>query len=167
MLHVSNPLRTVALSTVALFFTAAPAQAQTGVVAVGHGTYQSPTTPNVTAFTFTVREANDGSTDGLVVVHAPTAIILATPTSHMRIGGSLLFAGEIFAILGSDPNLQVGQTAFAAVNDNGPGSTDGITGFGVIPLAFGNPTIQQIVAILGPPPPQDFRPLLSGNIWVR
>lgn len=167
MLHVRNPLLIVALSTVTLTLAAAPASAQAGVVSVGHGSYQSFTTPEVVPFVFIVREANDGSTHGFVIVRRPTAIIMATPTSHMRIGGSLLFAGEVFAILGNDPNIQVGQTAFTAVNDNGRGSTDQIAGFGVIPLTFGNPTIQQIVGLIGPPTPASFTPLLTGDIWVR
>ncbi|HEX6812765.1 MAG TPA: hypothetical protein VF384_14160 [Planctomycetota bacterium] len=88
-------------------------------------------------------------------------------TSHMRIGESVVFAGEVIADIGNDPNVQIGQTVFTAVNDNGPGVADDIASLSVVPASFGNPTIQQIVAVIGPPTAQSFTPVLSGDVWIR
>lgn len=165
-----RPLRrasaVAALSAVALAFPAAPsAQAHTQIVAAGHGTYEALTGPQILEFTFLVKQTSDGSTKGLAVWRGPDSVTVWQVSSSMQLGDTVLFAGEIVWTAGTPPpGHQVGITAFTAVNDNGPGPADEIASLSVVPAAFGNPTIQEIVAFLGPPPPSVFRTLLTGNI---
>lgn len=154
-------------AAVFLFPAAAPAQAETQIVAAGHGTYEALTSPSILEFTFLVKQTGNGSTQGLAIWHGPNSYIVWSVTSAMYIDETVLFAGEIVWILGTPPpGYSVGITAFTAVNDNGPGFTDEIASISVVPPEFGNPTIQAIVAFIGAPPAAAFRTLLSGNIWT-
>jgi hypothetical protein len=167
MLRMTKSMLTTVLTTTLLCLAAAPAQAQTGLVSVGAGTYQAFTAPVIVNFMFLVRETGNGGTQGLAVFRGPTGVVFWNVTSHMHIGNAVLFAGEVVLILGTDPNVHVGQTAFTAVIDNGHGSADEIASLSLVPPQFGNPTIQQIVGLIGPPTPSSFTPVLSGNILVR
>ena len=56
---------------------------------------------------------------------------------------------------------------FGAVDNGGWGSPpDEFVGPAFAPLALGNLTAQQILGLVGPPPPSAFQPLLFGNIRV-
>lgn len=170
MLRKSKSLLTVALTT--LFFAAAPAEAQ-GLVGIGAGSYDSPSNPgNVSRFSYFLTDRGNGEAGGLAVWVFPAATFVVRVSSFASYEWdgirSLAFAGTIVAIFGTPRGgATVGQTAFTAMRDNGRGSSDATVGFTVVPAQFGNPTIQQIIAINGPPPPQAWRPLLSGNIWTR
>jgi hypothetical protein len=155
-----------ALSAAALAFPAA-SSAQAQIVAVGHGTYEAFTQPSILEFTFLVKQTSNGSTQGLAVWKGPESVTVWNVSSAMKIDDTVLFAGEILWTLGTPPpGQEVGVTAFTAVKDNGPGFTDETASLSVVPAAFGNPTIQEIVAFIGPPPPAGFRTLLTGNIFT-
>ena len=155
-----------ALSAVALAFPAAQS-AQAQIVAAGHGTYEALSAPIVLEFTFLVKQTSDGSTQGMAVWKGPESVTVWNVSSSMQLGDTVLFAGEIVATLGNPPpGHVVGVTAFTAVKDNGPGFSDETASLSVVPAAFGNPTIQEIVAFIGPPPPANFRTLLTGNIYT-
>ena len=158
-----------ALSAAALLVPAAtPATAHGGAVAAGHGTYLAADQTTTLGFTFVVHEAHDGSIQGYALWKGPLSTTLWEVSSLMHVGEMVLFAGEIVGTTGTPPpGHAVGVTAATAVHDNGPGFMDDIASISVVPPEFGNPTIQQLVALFGPPPPQAFRPLLSGNIWTQ
>ena len=61
----------------------------------------------------------------------------------------------------------MGATGFVLFADNGGPGTDELSGFSFAPLAFGDLTIQQIVAILGPPPAGSLFPVVSGNVKLH
>ncbi len=170
MLRKVSSLLSAALSTMLVLSAGASAKAQAGPVTIGHGTFQAFTQPAVIDFTFVVAEAPSGSTRGFAMFGGfagPGSLLVMRVSSHMRIGATALFAGEVLVNIGNDPHVQVGQTAFTAVNDNGCGNADEIASLSLVPLPYGNPTIQQIVGLIGPPTPASFTPVLSGNIWAR
>ena len=156
------------LAAVLLAFSPAPARAQTGLVAAGHGSFLAFNGVDTLRFTFAVTGQIDGPTHGFAVWRGPNSVILWQVTSSTFLGQAVAFAGPIVAIVGTPPpGFAVGVTAFTAAQDNGPGSTDGTSSLSVVPAMFGNPTIQQIVALLAGGPPPVFLPLLSGNIWTQ
>lgn len=173
-----------ALSAAVLFFAAAPAAAQCGISAFGHGTYFSPTSQNTPSFTFFLTERHNGSVQGFAIWRGASSTIFFELSSAMYLpppyAGSLAAAGRILCIIGTPgPGLPatVGATAFFAVNDNGGNGPDENSGLSVIPSPFPVPippqfgnltTIQQITAF-GQATNRSitWRPLLSGNIRIR
>jgi hypothetical protein len=90
-------------------------------------------------------------------------------TSFMFIGNTFYAAGTITATHNTEGHFAVGDTHFVAVKDNGNGNGPVMDEFiqGNVPAAFGPLTIQQIIAIIGPPPPAIFRQGISGNIKLH
>jgi hypothetical protein len=167
-LRSGSSLTTIAATF--LFGSLAPAQ-QSEAFLIGHGTYQS-STQDTAYFDYVAKQHGDGSADGVAVWRVAGTIMLIRLTSSTLINGAMALAGPFVAVLGTPPppqfGIEVGGTAFFAVQDNGPGSADRTTGISAAPAAFGPLTIQQIIALGGGggPPPEAFRPLLSGNIRI-
>jgi hypothetical protein len=86
--------------------------------------------------------------------------------SYVEIGSTVFFAGTITHAVNTPPQFVVGGTGAFAVNDNGCCGmpADEFLGVVAVPPQFGNLTAAQIIALIGPPPPSQFAPLLSGNI---
>lgn len=116
---------------------------------------------------FSVVEMSDGSVagHGMFIDYIANGFIRFELSSFMFVGDSLGVAGEITAAVNAPPGLAVGMTIFFWVNDNDP-DTDEIASFGFVPPEFGNLTIQEVVALLGPPPPDFFTPLIAGDLKV-
>lgn len=181
-----------ALSAAALFFAAAPAEAQ-GLVSIGRGSYKSPNNPEQTShFAYYLSERRTGKVRGYAIWFFPKSTIVVrvtsygffklTPNSDKE---SLAFAGPIVAVFGtpSGPNAVVGRTAYSAFNDN-PDETAGFSvaprpadllappfNFPGVPPFLGDlTTIQQLfklLQILGPFGTPRWAPLTRGNVWVR
>ena len=136
-----------------LFSAAAPTQAQSAFVTGGHGRYVAFNQVDTLRFNFFVAAQAGGAAQGYALWRGPDSIILWQVTSAMTLGQTVAFAGPVVWTHGSPPpGYVVGAQAFTAVNDNGPGSADDIASISVLPQSYGNPTIQQIIAIAGPPP---------------
>lgn len=156
-----------AFSSVFLLLAPAPAQAQGQFVSAGHGTYLAADQTTVLEFTYVVRVSPNGSVQGFAAWRGPDSITIWRVDSAMFIDETLAFAGQIVSVFGSPPPGQVvGGTVFTAFKDNGPASVDETLSLSAVPPEFGNPTIQQIIALIGAPPPQAYRPLLTGNVWI-
>jgi hypothetical protein len=74
-------------------------------------------------------------------------------------------AGTVTRSISMPPQFAVGSTTFFCVRDN-RGAPDQFAGLGTVPPQFGNLTIQQIVALIGTPPPQAFSSQLTGFIRI-
>ncbi len=156
------------LSAAFLLLAPAPTQAQAGLVGAGHGTYSIANGQGTLEFTFFIAEGRNGASQGYAVWKGPGSIGLWRVDSFMFDDGALLFAGQVLAIEGSSSTpFQVGQTVFTGFRDNGFGAVDETVSLSAVPPQFGNPTIQQIVALIGSPPPGAWRPLATGGVWTR
>lgn len=135
-------------------------------IANGQGVYVDQSL-EVFSFTFSVVELPDGSVEGhgSFFDHVARRFILFELSSFMFVDGSLGVAGEITMAVNSPPQLAVGSTIFFFVNDNNP-DTDAFAGLGLVPPEFGELTIQEIVGLIGPPPPDAFTPLVAGDIRI-
>lgn len=185
-----------ALSLAIALTTAAPVQAQVGLVGVASGSYRGLTAPNpVLRFSYLVFGYGNGSADGLAIWRGPDSTIVWRVTSVMSVEftpgtTSQAFAGPIVAIFGTPPpGFAVGATAYTASNDDPDGTASldvvpppalvlaqltaliGSTAAAQVMAQVGNlSTIQQIVLLaqLVPfIPGPTFTPLLDGNIWIR
>ena len=118
-------------------------------------------------FGFSVSERSDGSVRGYGIVIEPGSrgYVLFEISSYMFVGDSLGMAGEIIRTVNSPPEFAVDTTLFFFVNDNNP-DTDEFAGPGLVPPELGHLTIQEIVALIGPPPPFVYQPLLAGNVRI-
>jgi hypothetical protein len=88
-------------------------------------------------------------------------------TSVMTVGDAVLMAGPVTLAVNAPPDYAVGNTAVLAVKDLGNGGGDPAPDEATGAVGPPNLTIQQIVAAWGPPPPQAYQPLQSGNIQVH
>jgi hypothetical protein len=156
-----------AFSALFLLFAPAPAQAQGQFVSAGHGTYLAADQTTVLEFTYVIKVNSNGSAHGFAAWRGPDSLTIWRVDSATFIDETLAFAGQVVAIFGSPPPGQVvGGSVFTGFRDNGPGSVDETLSLSVVPPEFGNPTIQEIIALIGAPPPQAYRPLLTGNVWI-
>jgi len=165
-----------ALAAAFLLSTASPGDAQAGgtgvtnpagAVAVGNGTYMGQNPPGIRAVTFSVQALPNGRVAGFAIFRDPSTngFFHMNVTSMMSLGGELAAAGPITMQAGSP--FPVGATAFFVVQDNGDGTlVPDQLALGVAPLFLGSLTIQEILGLVGPPPPQAFAPLLTGNIRI-
>jgi len=156
------------LSAVLLSFAAAPAApsapSHNQLVSRGHGSYLAFNQQVVLDFTYVVRGEENGTVEGFAIWRGPNSVTIWQVSSFTFVGEALVFAGPIIKVIGTPPpGHAVGLTAFTAVKDNG--SADETASLSVVPPQFGNPTVQQIIALIGPPPA--YLPLLSGSIWIR
>jgi len=161
-------LSSAAFATALVLSSAAPARAQADPVASGAGTFIAPN-GETHVFSFSVLVLPDGTIQGSARVLEPSsgAVVAMDVTSFQMVGDELAMAGPITLAQNAPPWFVLGATAFFAVDDDGVGPADGITGLSVVPPQFGNLTIQQIIALIGPPPPQAYAPLLSGDIKIN
>ena len=117
-----------------------------------------------------VVELPDGSIvgGGKLTNKAAGGWILFDLTSYTFIGNTLYAAGPVTKTRNTGGFFEVGDTFFMAVNDNGngAGSPDEFIEGGV-PAAFGLTTIQEILAVIGPAPPEFFRQGISGNFIIH
>lgn len=120
-------------------------------------------------YAFNCVQLPDGSVTGHLTSHEPASqsFVNVGISSAMHFGGWLTVAGEVTAAVNTPPRFSVGQTMFVVLADNDSGGPlpDQLAG-GLVPPFLGNLTIQQIIALIGPPPPAAFSPLLSSNIMV-
>jgi hypothetical protein len=146
---------------------AAPTQAQATPLGYGHGTYVSPNSQLAHQMAFSVVQMPNGTTHGHAIGFeaATHAFVFIDLSSSMFLGDTLAVAGTITISINMPPQFPVGGTAFFAVQDNA-GSPDLFAGLGSVPPQLGNMTIQQIIALIGPPPPQAYAPLISGNFRI-
>ena len=163
-------IRTVAcaaLSAAFLLSATAPVLAQASPLGSGGGRYLN-NRGETNQFAFSAVLLPNGSVKGHVVFHFPgaNAMVRMEVTSFTFIGGQLGLAGPITRAVNT-PTPLVGLTGFLALSDNGGPGTDKLTGFSFVPPQFGNPTIQQIIAFFGPPPPSVFFPVIDGNILIH
>ncbi len=165
-----------ALSASFLLGTASQSFAQGTPIGHGHlkgGPTPAAPAPSIIDLTFSLVELPDGSLvgSGKLTKKSDGTWILFDLTSYMFIGDTLYAAGPITEAFNTDdPRRQVGATFFVAIQDNGDGG-DGqaMDSFieGGVPAVFGPLTIQQIIASIGPPPPEIFRQGISGNIVIH
>lgn len=157
-----------ALSVAFLLGATAPGLAQGTPLGSGGGRYFNAQRGETNRFAFTAVQLPDGSANGVVTFHFPSgdAMVQMKVTSFMHIGPWLGLAGPVTKAVNT-PNPLVGLTGFLVLADNGGPGTDALTGFSFVPPAFGNLTIQQIIAILGPPMPAMFFPVIDGNIKIQ
>jgi hypothetical protein len=155
-----------ALSAVTLVGLAAAGHAQNaGPIANGHAAVQG-IPAGTTSTTFSLVQLPDGSLVGNgVSTNSLGGWVRFDLTSVMTIGDAVLMAGPITATFNAPPQFVVGGTYFIGVKDNGEGGTtpDEFAN-GAVPFPL---SIQQIIGVLGPPPPEVFRPLVSGDIQVH
>ena len=156
-----------------LLGASAPKSGKTTPIANGHGLGLSPG-PESLALTFSLVQLADGSFvgHGKTQDHANGGWTKFDLTSATFLGDTLFMAGPVTKLKDAPPFLGVGSTVFFGIQDNGNGSgKPGVDSFanGVVP-AFLPPglTIQQILVLLGgPPPPEAFKPLASGNFKIH
>jgi len=155
------------LSAAFVFGAAAPCQSQATPLAYGHGAFVAQNQESH-LFTFAAVQLPGGSVVGhcLVIEPATRGFVHMEVTSFVFAGDTLGMAGPILVAVNAPPQFVVGGTAFFAVNDNSPGAPDAFAGLGTVPPYLGSLTAAQIVALLGPPPPVAFAPLLAGDIRI-
>lgn len=162
-----------ALSTVLaaafLCFAAAPATAQVTRLARGFGSYVGQNQVNK-VFMFWAHEHANGNVHGSCLLLEPSSngFVRIQVTSSAMLGGTLYLAGPITHAINSPPFIVVGATAMFGVTDNGGWGSqlDEFVGPVFAPAGWGNLTAQQILGMIGAPPPQAFQPLMFGNIRI-
>jgi hypothetical protein len=169
---LSRGIACAVLAAGCLIASAPRALSQAGTlapVADGHGVFVAQN-QETHVFAFSLLELPNGTIHGQAVVLEPATqgLVVVDITSFMFIGDILAMAGPITTAINAPPQFVEGATAFFSVKDNGSGSPipDEFAGVGVVPPQFGNLTIQQIIALIGPPPPEAFSPLLLGNVRI-
>ena len=165
MQRLFQSLSRAALLVSALFLAAAPATAQR--LGAGAGSFLSAD-QQVHVFACSISQWPNGDVHGFALVLEPATqgLVLVNCTSAMQFGNSLGVAGNVVLSLNAPPFLQVGSPTFFFLQDNGSAGPDAFAGLGGVPPQLGNLTIQQIVALIGTPPPSALAPLLTGNIRV-
>lgn len=154
-----------ALAAALLLGAAAPLTAQAAMLGAGGGMVQQG--PVVRGYGFYCLQLPGGAATGQVVSWEPTSQSHLTMriSSAMHIGPWLAVAGQVTHAVNTPPQLSVGATMFLVFADNGrSGAVPDQLASGVVPSFLGNLTIQQIVALIGPPPAAAFGPFLSGGI---
>ncbi len=165
-----NPARrSAAFVGLAVTILLGPVSAQGTPLASGGGAYVAQNR-ETHWFAFTCVRLPDGSIRGHAVFVEPAtkAFLQMRITSAMPLDGMLAVAGPITHLVRTPPELALGATFFFVVDDNGAGGPvpDRLAS-GAAPAALGNLTIQQIIALIGPPPPAALAPLLKGNITIH
>ena len=153
------------LSSAALLGSASPALAQAQPIVTGNGQVTN-TAVGPVAVEFALIERPDGSLqgEGLVAFAASSGWATYDLTSYMFLDGKLAMAGSVTSSFDAPPSYFVGATVVFAVEDGGNGA-----GHDRLAGTVGPPglTIQQVIAILGPPPPQAYQPVVTGNFKIH
>jgi hypothetical protein len=160
-----RPSTFAALSAAVLFLATTSLYAQAQPLGNGGGKYINNSN-NTNHFTFSAVQLPNGSVKGHAIWHSPdlNAMAQVELTSFMYIGEWLAVAGTITKVINVPPEVELGATAFIVFRADG---SPAHTGFSFAPLAFGELTIQQIIAMLGPPQPIHFFPIISGTIKIH
>ena len=161
-----------ALGLALLLGLAAPGLAQATPIANGHltgGPIAGAPNPTIIDLTFSLVERPDGSLvgSGFTANRENGSWFMFDLTSYVLIGDTLYAAGPITATHNIGAGPQVGDTYFMAVIDNGNGPVADEFIQGRVPSIFGPLTIQQILAIVGPPAPGSFRQGINGNLTIH
>lgn len=164
------PLRVLmpaVLSAAVLLGTASTSPGGGGLILTGEGIALPPMNdPN--CIEFTLVETGSGEIVGYgrqcnVVTGLEIEFDI---TSYQFAGDMLCVAGPITSTTSTEPQFAVGNTTAYCILDNGNGGSstpDGITA-GQGPPGL---TIQDILGLFGPPPPEAFAPLGSGNYTIH
>jgi len=163
--------KATSLATLAVAFllgTASPSDAQASPLLRGHGTYLGQNQV-LKQFAFSVNQLPGNQVQGraINIETASSGFFQMDVTSIMSLGNAVGVAGPITMAVHTPPQFAVGATAFFVVQDNGDGSlVPDAFALGVAPLFLGDLTIQEIIQLIGPPPPQAFAPVLTGDIRI-
>jgi len=164
----SRALSCAALALAFLLGTASPSDAQASPVLRGNGTYLGQNLA-IKDFAFAVNRLPHSKVQGhaTIIEQSSQGLFQMDVTSMMSLGDAVAVAGPITTVVNTPPQFVVGATAFFVVHDNGDGTLvpDEIA-LGVAPLFLGDLTIQEIIMFIGPPPPQAFAPVLTGDIKI-
>ena len=154
------------LTSATLFAVAAPGQAQIKPIGSGYGVVEAPMGTRVVLYS--LLELSDGSLSGHGLQYSPAdnAWVYFNITSYMFVGDALLMAGPVTKSINSLPGYDVGNTAVLAVHDKGNWFGQPAPDDAAATVGPPNLTIQQIVAIIGPPPPQAYVPIKAGNLKI-
>jgi hypothetical protein len=144
-------------------------------IAGGHlnaGPTPATQVPSNLDLTFTLVNLPNGAVSGRgkLTNKAAGGWIQFNLTSYEFVGDTLYVAGPVTKTFNTEGVWAVGDTFFMGVNDNGngtPGSTPDEFIEGGVPAAFGPLSVQQILAIVGPAPPEIFRQGISGNLVIQ
>lgn len=166
-MHLIRKFTSLALLTTLVLGAAESLTAQAKPLGAGGGVVQQG--PATRIYAFHCVQMPDGSAAGALVSLEPAnqSFVRVRITSAMHIGPWLAVAGEITAAVNTPPQIVVGGTMAAVFADNGTGGPvpDQLAAL-VVPAFLGNLTIQQIIALVGPPPPTSFGPVLAGDFRV-
>jgi len=153
---------------------AAPGRAQATPIVSGHlkgGPTPAAQSPSIIDLTIHLVELPDGSLvgGGRSTKQDINSWFRFELTSYVFLGDTLFAAGPVTAVHATQGAWEVGDTYFVAVKDNGDGNGPVMDEFieGRVPASYGPMTIQQILAIVGPPPPAFFRQGISGNLTLH
>lgn len=152
---------TSVLSFLPLALTA-PIAAQADVRAHGHGSFVA-SNQETHVLTFAAVGNADGTARGFLVAREPSTggFVCVVIETWASVGDVVAFEGTV--VLAHDAPFATGGNVFFAVRDGEP---DGFAGVGRVPPPFAPMTAAQILALIGPPPPAAFSPLLTGDIAV-
>ncbi|HEX6882285.1 MAG TPA: hypothetical protein VF530_02830 [Planctomycetota bacterium] len=147
-------------------------------LAQGRGTFffpSAPTTPRT--WSMSVTRLASGQIEGHALNYTAStgSFVLMRVTSAVYVDDSagrrsLAAAGLVAASSPDAPAfLQAGRTTFFAVQEGGfEGQLpDTWQGLGNVPQHLGNLTIQQILALIPPPPAAGFVPIVAGDLMIR
>jgi len=156
-----------ALTAVALLTAAAPSQAQATPIVTGEVEVTSPVIGPV-GLGLSLVQLPSGQLDGQgsLELLALGGRVDFEVTSYMFLGDMVCLAGPVTAAVNAPPAYSLGATVVFCIEDNGDGGSsapDTVAG------TVGPPglTIQQIIALIGPPPPQAFQPIAAGNFRIH
>jgi len=153
------------LATAGLLAGAAPARNPAQPIVTGDGEITN-TVVGPVAVEFALVELPDGSLqgEGMVAFAATSGWVTFDLTSSMFLDGKLAMAGSVTSSFDAPPSDFVDATLVFAVDDGGSGAgADKLAGT-VGPRGL---TIQQVVAFIGPPPPQAYQPVVTGNFKIH
>ena len=155
-----------ALAAAALLGAATPSHAQTGRLISGAGRIEIPGAVPIGLY-LQLNQLPGGVLRGAgaQIFTSSGGRVTYDLTSFLFIGETLCMAGPITSAVNAPPPYTVGSTIVFCIQDNNKskGTPDAVAG-GVGPP---NLTIQQIIAMAGPPPPQAFVPLVSGDFTIH
>jgi hypothetical protein len=175
MLPIVKLVVSAALPAAFLLGTSSPCHAQATPIANGHlegGPTPSAPAPSILDLTFSLVQLPDGSLigGGKLTNKAAGGWILFDLTSYMFVGDTLFAAGPVTQTYNTAGIFEVGDLFVLAINDNGNGSGSSAPDEfieGAAPAALGLTTIQEVFALIGPPPPEFFRQGLSGDLTIH
>lgn len=154
-----------ALAIATLLGAAAPGHAQAQPIVTGDGAVTNTAVGPVAVELSLIELPNGSLHGGGTVDFAVTGgYVTFDLTSYMFVQGRLCMAGSVTSSFAAPPNYFVGATVVFCVEDGGNGAgMDRLAGT-VAPPGL---TIQQIIALIGPPPPQAYQPVVTGNFKLH